>query len=253
MRAPRLTVEFVGIPGAGKSSVSQRVVLLLRDRGYVVDNLSYRLAHGRSRWVRFLKKSVHVTKEAVFHPVMTLRSLGQIASIPHPSLRILAKMTFNWLLVSALARRGRKPGIHIFDQGIFQGFWSMGFGGDPAAVGESARRLWGFVPPPDLVVVIEADLPAILHRLKMRQERKSRLDRLFESHPDVLEDCATLLDCTIKILEEIRARDASIGAIVLRCEKEGDLDSESQRLLTLIESLLTQRVSKGTALATGRP
>lgn len=253
MSCPRLSVEFVGIPGAGKSAVSRRVVALLRGRGLVVDDLSYRLAHEESRATRFLRKSVYVTKEIVLHPIVTTRSLVQIAAVPHPSLRILAKMAYNWLLVSALARRGREPGIHICDQGIFQGFWSMGFGGGSAAVAEAARRLWGLVPAPDLVVVIEADLPAIRHRLKLRQERKSRLDRLFESHPSALERCARLLDDTIRVLEEIRARDASVGVVVLRCEKDGDLDKESHRLLTLIESLLAGRATKETALAAGRP
>ena len=253
MSDARLTVEFLGIPGAGKSSVSSRVALILDERGHVVDDLSYRLAHGRTRTSRFLKKSVHVVKELVLHPVVALRALREIAALPHPSLRVLLKMTFNWLLVSALSRRGHKPGIHVYDQGIFQSFWSLGFGGGPAAIARSAERLWGLIPAPDLVVVIQADLQAILYRLRLRQERKSRIDRLFESHPEVLERCALLLESTTGALEAIRARGATIRVEVARCQSANDLDSESRRLAALIESLISERVSGGTAWVAERP
>lgn len=249
----RLTVEFVGVPGAGKSAVSRRVVGLLRERGFAVDDLSYQLARNNSRAIRSLKKSVHVAREVTLHPLYTLKATRQVASIRYSSFGTLAKMILNWVLVSALARRGTRKGIHVYDQAIFQGFWSMGFGGGPEAVGEAAHRLWSLMPAPDLVVVVEADRAAIIHRLRMRKERKSRLDRLFETQPGVLEHCAALLDATTRALEEIRARDASVGAVVLRCERDSDIDRESRRLLSLIEPLLTRHVSKGAALAGGRP
>lgn len=252
MSDPRLSVEFLGIPGAGKSAVSSRVGLILGERGFPVDDLSYRLAHGRTRTRRFIRKSFHVAKELLSHPFVSLRAIRAIACVQHPSLRVLAKMVFNWLLVSALARRGRKPGIHLCDQGIFQGLWSIGFGGGTEAVGLAAEKLWGLVPGPDLVVVIEADLPAILHRLRLRQERKSRIDRIYEQHPEILEGCARLLEATATALDAIRGRDPSIGVVVLRCQDEGDLDSESRRLASIIEDLLEERVSGKAALAAHR-
>ncbi len=253
MDAVNLSVEFLAIPGAGKSAVSSRVVLILGERGFAVDDLSYRLAAEHRRWIRFLRKSVHLVKEVALHPSATIRAIRAIAAIRHPSLRVLGKMIFNWLLVSALARRGQSPGIHLYDQGIFQSFWSIGLEGGPDAVGEAAARLWGSVPSPDLVVVIEADLPAIFHRLNLRNERKSRVDRVYELQPQVLERCARILESTTKTLEAIRARDTSIGTVVLRCEDGDSLDRESRRLASLIESLLTQRVAKGAALVSERP
>ena len=253
MESVHLAVEMLGLPGAGKSSVSSRVVRILAERGHVVDDLSYWLACEPSRWIRAFRKGPHVAREVILHPFATARAIREIAAIRHPSLRVLGKMILNWLLVSALARRARKPGIHLYDQGIFQSFWSIGFGGGPDAVSDAAWRLWGTVPAPDLVVVIEANPPAILHRLRMRQEIKSRIDRLYESQPEVIERCAMLLDATMQVLEAIRTSHASMGMIVLRCEGSDGLDRESRRLASVIESLLTPPVPKGTTMVSQQP
>jgi len=49
-----LIVEFVGVPGAGKSTASEAATQLLRDRGYAfeqVDDLRFVFAKGRGSWL----------------------------------------------------------------------------------------------------------------------------------------------------------------------------------------------------------
>jgi len=69
----------------------------------------------------------------------------------------------------------------------------------------------------------------------------------------VIERCAMLLEATMQVLEAIRTRDASMDMIVLRCEGSDGLDRESRRLASVIESLLTPPVPKGTTMVSQQP
>src|SRR5687767_9276111 len=149
-----LSVEFIGMPGSGKSTLSRRVAERLHAGGITVAQPSYVLAHGIARWRRLARKSRRVASELIAHPSDALRAARAVRSTRQRRAGDVLKMTFNWLLVSSLLRRRPPAGeVHLHDQGVLQALWSVGFGGAPGAAGRMAARMEGRTPLPDVVVI----------------------------------------------------------------------------------------------------
>ncbi len=234
-----ISVEFLGLPGAGKSELSRRVAQILAARGIPVDQPSYVLAHGLGLAARAARKSTRVLREAALHPGRTSVSARAIAGSGQPSLFVFGKMLFNWLLVSDLVRTGRRTaGVHLYDQGVFQALWSIGFGGDAGSIDGLAGELWGQIPLPDVVTVLEASIPTVEQRLRACPEFDSRIDSLVLVNPEILLRCLEMLEKTKRVLEEIASRHNQLRSLVIKNETRDDMEREAQRLASMIQDRL---------------
>jgi hypothetical protein len=175
-----MLIEFFGLPGSGKSTISRLVADLLLKRGLAVEEITYNLDHGRSHAERLLVKLSHLLRYAAAHPRCAFSGLVAVAVTRQASLHDLCKSVFNWMFIASLASRKRSSNsITLLDQGIAQALWSVGFAARREA---SLDLLWAEAKRaalrPDLVICVRADFQTIGDRLAARERRVSRLDAL---------------------------------------------------------------------------
>src|SRR5262245_46794748 len=178
MIARPVIVEFLGLSGAGKSSVSHEVAERLRGRGYPVREPTLTLAPtGRRRSVlKRAIKSLHVARELFAHPRSSLASLKSMSATRQQRLQLYFRIGFHWLVLSSLMRT-HLASLHVFDQGAFQALWSIGLEGPPGTIQHVGPQLFATVPMPDVVVVLDASTDVVARRLALRAGRASRADR----------------------------------------------------------------------------
>jgi thymidylate kinase len=176
-----LAVEFLGLPGVGKSAVARRTAEVLSQRGFVVrgrvDVLSDRSALV-PRLRGYTGKSLLIARELLAHPRQSWRAIRAIAATSQPSARVLLMVVANWLMQSSLLRSCRTtPAVNLLEEGIFQGLWTIGLEARPGTVRTLGAAFPDALSMPDVVVVVEADLEAVVQRLQGRNGRESRADR----------------------------------------------------------------------------
>ena len=203
----KLVVEFLGMPGAGKSAVSRRVAEHLAGRGLPVRE-PVRMVSDRSRLGPSLSgiaaKSLRVAGELLTHPRYALRSLRAIRATGQPSVGMLTRLAFNWLMQSALLRLSRGSGaVQLFDEGIYQALWSLGLEGRPGSVPRLGRGFRTVLALPDVVVIVEAGDEGIAQRLGARAERQSRADRWDLADGRAVRHGASVLGQVVDLLMEV--------------------------------------------------
>ncbi|MHC5210580.1 MAG: hypothetical protein ACYTG2_07675 [Planctomycetota bacterium] len=234
MRRDPILVEFLGLPGAGKSVISRRLAEVLEGRGLTVSEPSRVLAHGIGRTARKLRKALQVGFAALGHPIASMRAAGVVVSSGQPSTPGALLLWINWVLVTSLARRARSgAGVQLLDEGPLQGAWSVALEGEPA----SAGALLGLLPAgarPDLLVIVEAPSEVVAGRIRERPENDSRLDRRLDAEPD-------LLDRGLAALLGVRAAAAAslgpAGIVVLHNEQAAELERGVMELADRVAAL----------------
>ena len=176
-----LAVEFLGLPGVGKSAVCGKTAEQLSRRGFVVREpvlaVSDRSALG-PRLRGYSGKLLLIARELLAHPRHSFRSIRAIGATRQPSLSVLVMVVANWLMQCSLLRTCRTiPAVSLFEEGIFQALWTIGLEGRPGAVRDLGATLRDVLSMPDVVVVVEAELAAVVERLQRRDGNESRVDR----------------------------------------------------------------------------
>lgn len=221
------------MPGVGKSAIAHRLGQRLGNEGIAVAQPSYELAHGISRARRVARKLAIVGSETLRSPGLVWRSFQSVRSTGQRQSTVGSlKTIFNWILVAALARRAREyDGVSLFDEGLFQGLWSLGLEGDLAVVEALVSRLPELAPLPDYLIVSQASAGTVESRVRSRADNNSRLDVRIDSEPDLIQRGLETLDAihsrTERDLESIRV-------LVLSNETQADLEHNVGVLADLI-------------------
>lgn len=224
-----MVVEFLGLPGAGKTTVSKRIAEHLSQWGITirepVRDLSDR--SGLSSSLRgYHGKSSLVAQELIAHPAASWRSLRVLLASGQPSLRVLFKVSFNWLMQCSLLRSCRSTRVvHLFDEGIFQGLWSIGLEGREGVIREVGAALHETLSRPDVVVVLDAEPAVIAQRLRDRGGRDSRADRDWLDDHDAVVRAASLMREVVDALEAVSGRDGMPQ--VFHVDNGSPLDAEA--------------------------
>lgn len=177
--AAGLVVEFVGLPGAGKSALSHQVAVLLKDDGLIVSEPTRRLDQLGLAW-RTLAKVGYGIVGAVAAPRTGARWMRTFTNMRQRSLTDTGRVALNWLFLAGLTRGlAHRPGVHLLDQGIFQGLWSAGYAARDGALQsrEVLAAVLEALPPRILVIVVETSAAALQQRLYGRLGGDSRLER----------------------------------------------------------------------------
>ena len=237
MTRPGICVEFIGLPGSGKSTVSKQVAQALRDRGNRVASPVDWLVHEAPPARRRLTKLGRVAGEIVAHPDFAMRSAGAILSTRQGSITDLVKTGFNWLFVSAMVRfHLSSDGICILDEGVFQALWSIGFGARrERSVADVAARLDGRFPTPHMVVALETSLETTDRRLRGRVSGVSRLETRFGSDPEALRRSVSLFEQTMSLLRELSTRTDGIRLFAARNDIDVGLERTALTIADEIE------------------
>ena len=169
-------IEFVGLPGAGKSTLAARVIDQLNAHNFSVRS-PVAAINDRAAPVRILSKLSHVGMTGIFSPKVTFNSLRATGFGRLGSSSDARSTLFNWLFVHALvARRRRTERLVILDQGLFQAYWSACLS-EPAALRATIRDevVQIYRDRPLLIVDVQASPEILADRLSDREPNPSRV------------------------------------------------------------------------------
>ena len=231
-------IEFIGLPGVGKSTLSHRVAEMLQQRGWRVEQPTYSVDHEMRTWERLLLKLQRVSAEAIFHPAGAVRSVRAILATGQASAADFISVTVNWLFMSSLLRKAdRRTGVHIFDEGPLNALWSIAFSAGSAStagiLGELARQR----STPVVVALIEADIAAVRERHDLRKNGQSRLERIGPAD-DAWERARRALQQVKATLQMLSDEGTDIRVVAVRNRGSEDLDALANRLAAAFEELL---------------
>jgi 2-phosphoglycerate kinase len=216
-------VEFVGLPGVGKSTVARELVALLRARNCVVvasTDLTREDATFLLRTFYRLKLIASASPSTI--PLYCRIAANVIAQGQHTLLDLM-KVIYNfWTVVAMLTTyRRHNRGLVIVDQGIAQAIWSVHL------TATKTKRLegWNLVAKAiglhDIrFVVLQADTDLVKARLGQRCETTSRMQSASRS------------DCSWHEAETIRRRLVIAMQEWLETDKEL-YETKTDRLIVL--------------------
>jgi thymidylate kinase len=234
MKKSFVSVEFFGMPGVGKSTLSNRISKLLSNNNIAVEQKAYLLSHQMSRVNRVFFKVLYVLKELLLHPSYAFISIKTIFQTQQKSTTDLIKVVFNWFFVSSLIRSNRNhSGVRLFDEGIFQALWSIGFSGKNESF-SILKPLFSLMPLPDIIIVPEANLATIKLRMSGRQRHDSRLEK---GSVELLELADSLFSETKEILKLLSEQHKGLHLFCVKNDRNIDLESNAKILAAKIESI----------------
>ena len=153
-------VEFLGLPRAGKSTLSHRVAEFLATSGLSTDEPAYRVAHNLSRPRRSITKGTAFATALATEPRRVAGSLRLIRASRQRSRADYLKNVLNWVFVSQMIRRpSSRDQVRFLDQGIFQAAWSVMLSAGNANLTDIADAAMGVALSPTMVVVLDASEP----------------------------------------------------------------------------------------------
>jgi AAA domain len=237
-----LVVEFLGLPGVGKSHATRLVASRLAALGTPASSAGLRINHELGAWRRVATKCSICAAEAIrrprntWHVFRALRRSGQRARLDP------MRLAYNWLFLSGLLRRARtRPVVELLDEGIFQLLWSVGFAGAEGSMRECSVMLLqrpASEVMPDMVVLVEAPLETVQARVAARGSRAGRVDRMPPGEqPRALERGADLLT---EVLWESIGLTGPDSVPVVRRVRSGaphELDADIDALVAELVSL----------------
>lgn len=175
-----MLIEFFGLPGSGKTTLSHIVASLLAAKGINVSESTYNIDCNQYKYARLLVKLFHFVHYFGHNPYQGKISLTSIAATKQATATDLCKSLLNWMYISSLSSGKRSNGqIAILDQGIAQALWSIGLAAQHEAwLDLVMNHSQSNMLKPDLIVYVRADHQTIIERLSARQVRTSRLDHI---------------------------------------------------------------------------
>lgn len=168
-------VEMLGLPGAGKSTLTLALRRALAGRGVSVA-LPMQEATQGGLASRRIRSAALIAGLVARRPGYVMRSLRLIAATRQVPARAFLKVAHNWLHVSARFAGAGRGGTWLFDQGMYQALWSVAYGATAPRLGGVLAELAAIMPRPDVVVRLRVEPDVAGERLAARPGRQSRLE-----------------------------------------------------------------------------
>src|SRR5207302_3894553 len=126
MTRGHLLVEFVGLPGAGKTTLARAVADRLVRRGLAVKNVGS--LYPDTSWRVRARKMARGLRETLSRPQSAYRSGLAVLASGQRSLVDAAKALHNWLFVCGVMEdNGPEGHVVLLDEGVFPAHCSIGY------------------------------------------------------------------------------------------------------------------------------
>jgi len=238
MTRGHLLVEFVGLPGAGKSTLASAVALRLTRRGVAVRNVGS--LYPDTSWRVRARKMARGLRETLSRPHNAFRSGRAVLASGQRSLVDAAKALHNWLFVSSLVEENGGEHVVLLDEGIFQALWSIGYSGRDGALAALLHDLYPLFPPPDLVVIVDVGPATAAARLARRPFGGSRLERASADDPHAFVRAVQVWQELRRFVEGLSPDSHGVGVATVDNNGEG-VDGNADALTARIEHLWAGR------------
>lgn len=179
-----ISLEFYGLPGCGKSTISHIVAKKLRNAGYNVNELTYVLDHEYSKGMRKTFKLLYSCK-------FFLENNKLFRKIKYIILKCKGRIRVNQIInVMYKCWRYNSSGKYdflVWDEGIMQSAVSISVDDAPEYSGIIAAEILETVAGKCKVIGIYLDFPIELavSRMKIRNTKDSRADKLQEQEKEL--------------------------------------------------------------------
>lgn len=207
-RPAAVVLEFLGLPGAGKTAIAERLLASCRARGWVCAGRRDLAPRGLARLFRPVTRLGFAVRHPAA-PAATLRFALSIRPRTWQGIRH-AMRAARW--GAALTDAGRGFDLLVLDQGPLQDLWSAQLGAtgwSPAARDAAVRA--ALAGPARALVYFTIDADRAARRVLDRSPGSSRVDRL---PPD---EARRLLDRERERIEALFARSRELAATRSLC------------------------------------
>jgi len=171
-------IEFMGLPGSGKSTIAAQLESYLRQYGIETVSRSPEFADTSPFLWRHCRRLLHVVRNAGRCGRLYLDALKLITDSRQKSRWDFATVTWNFCSVIAFMAncRANRDKVTIIDQGLFQAIWSIQLSSSQELTMDAWNKLLRAAGVADLLVVnIQSEIPVASNRLTARASGRTRL------------------------------------------------------------------------------
>lgn len=173
-----LFIEFYGLPGCGKSTISHTVAKLLRKKGYSVEEPSHDIDHISNILLRKIYKLLITALWLIIHNKL-FREINCIVSENNYSGLSKIEQIANIIQKIRIYRRKNLSQIVLWDQGVVQAAISLSINGYVSSV-DNLNRLYKLIPSNVHIMYMLIDIDKITakKRIAHRKTNDSRVEKL---------------------------------------------------------------------------
>ena len=174
-------IDFYGIPGCGKSTISHLMANLLRKQDFIAYEPSYELDHGNHVYIRKIKKIAMSIQWSLLNIMKIIRIYKLVNNHRLPFSELvneIVNIAVKAYFVDKYKDRGGKYYL-IFDEGLTQAVISMR-NSNSATIRNELMNLESIIYGGEYAyrVYLNVDIETAMQRLEGRLEKDSRVERV---------------------------------------------------------------------------
>lgn len=175
-------LEFYGMPGGGKSTVSHAVSHKLRKKGFDVSEPSYDIDHHNKPSIKKLKKLYVLLEWLFFHNSVYKRVKAIVVCNGYSGISMI-EQTSNVLQKISVYLNNCREQIIIWDQGLVQAAISLSIKGMINA-SDNLKYLYAIIgnEPRTINILIDVDDKVAHERMSLRKTNDSRIEKLHDDN-----------------------------------------------------------------------
>lgn len=205
-----INIEFFGLPGSGKSTVSHEMAKKIADTGYQVTEPTYILGHSRNPLSRVMHKFLASIVFSIKHPILTKETRKLVIENEYSGIEKI-KQLVNLLNKISIYKKNAKK-ITIWDEGIAQASISLSINSSIKPV-DNYKKIKNIADDKAIIylVYISTNKQTSFKRMNERQTNDSRVEKagkeesiaLMNNFYDCVNNMAIIADYTINNNKDI--------------------------------------------------